>query len=44
MIQAEVQGMPSARRRGRKRMLRPAILRAATEVFARFGFQQPTMG
>lgn len=35
--------MPAARRRGRKRMMLPVILHAATELFARFGFQQPTM-
>src|SRR5688572_9825799 len=43
MNQPEVQRMPAARRRGRKRMMLPVILHAATEHFARFGFQQPTM-
>ena len=43
MNQLEVQGVSSARRRGRKRVLLPVILHAATEHFAQFGFQQPTM-
>jgi AcrR family transcriptional regulator len=34
---------PQPGRRGRKRTLRPAILSAATELFARRGFEQPTM-
>ncbi len=34
---------PPKRRRGRKRTLFPAILGAATDLFAQWGFEQPTM-
>lgn len=34
---------PQRRRRGRKRRMQPAILSAATQLFARKGFEQATM-
>jgi AcrR family transcriptional regulator len=36
-------GTPAQSRRGRKRTLLPAIMRAAMELFARWGFEKPTM-